>query len=302
MISLLTGENSFEIERELERLSAAFDGQVEKVDGQDVELSRLADLLTGTSLFAYKRLVVIKNLSANVALWSDLPQWLERLSPDTDLVLVEAKPDKRTTTFKHLKKFAELKEFKLWSEKDGRQAEDWVMAEAGRLGFDLSRQLARLVVGRVGVNQWRLFHALQKLSAVDELTVGAIGEVVEVSPSENVFRLFETALRGDSQRLHEIIAGLEHSEDPFRVFGLLTTQAFHLAALGVSDRPHAEVAKDFAAHPFVMQKLSPFARRLGKSGTKQVLESLQAADEAMKTSSADPWLMIERALQRVAQK
>lgn len=112
MITLLTGENGFEIERALKRIVTDFEGTPEKIDGSELELRQVPDLLMGVSLFADKRLLIIKNLSENKAVWADFGDWLERVSDDIHLVLVEPKPDKRTRTYKDLQKAAEVKEFK----------------------------------------------------------------------------------------------------------------------------------------------------------------------------------------------
>ena len=65
MITLLIGENSFEIERALAKIAVAFDGQAEKMDGSELETKQDPDLLMGRTLFAAKRLFIIKSLSDN---------------------------------------------------------------------------------------------------------------------------------------------------------------------------------------------------------------------------------------------
>ena len=50
-----------------------------------------------------------------------------------------------------------------------------------------------------------------------------IDNVIEQSPTESVFALFETALNGDTKRIAEIIADLRRTEDPYRVFGLVNS-------------------------------------------------------------------------------
>ena len=102
MIMLLIGENSFEVERALRQIADDFDGTVEKIDGSDLQLSQLPDILMGVSLFATARTVVIRNLSANKSIWTVFGDWLPRISDDIHLVLVEPKPDKRMTTYKAL--------------------------------------------------------------------------------------------------------------------------------------------------------------------------------------------------------
>ena len=106
MITLLIGENSFEIERKLHEIKSQFDGVCETVDGAEVELKQFPDLLMGATLFASSRLVVLKRLSENKALWNGFEAWIPRISDDTHLVLIDSKPDKRTKTFKELQKVA----------------------------------------------------------------------------------------------------------------------------------------------------------------------------------------------------
>jgi len=103
MVYLLTGENTFEIERQLKKLVAGYDGDVERIDGEELSIDRLPDLLSGITLFSSQRLVVIKSASGNKSLWATLSEWLEK-GVDNDLVLVETHPDKRTKTYKWLEK------------------------------------------------------------------------------------------------------------------------------------------------------------------------------------------------------
>ena len=159
--------------------------------------------------------------------------------------------------------------------------------------------LAKLLVTRAGVDQWQLAHALDKLSLLDDVTEEAIRDTVEATPSENVFELFETALKGDRARVQVMIGTLSLSEEPYQVFGLLAGQAFQLAVLAAA-RDGDDVAKDISAHPFVLSRLRPYASKREVAGARRIVERFAAADEAMKTSSIDPWLAIEQALLHTA--
>lgn len=300
MITLLAGENSFEQERAVQEIVRAFDGVPERIDGSDVTAAMLPDLLASATLFADKRLVIIKKLSENTAGWTALGDFLPRMSDDVALVLVETKPDKRTKTYKTLQKQANVREFAAWGERDESQAEQWAVQEAAGLGFSLDRQLARLLVERVGVDQWQLYRALEKLAVAEEVTKELIEDVIEANPSENVFLLFESALRGNRQRVADMIGMLQLNDDPYRLFGLLGGQAFQLLAIAVAE-PGANVAKDLGVHPYALQKMAPYAKSLGVTGAKKVAAAFAEADEAMKSSAADPWLLIERALIKTAE-
>lgn len=295
MITVLTGENSFEINEALQEIVAAFDGQAERIDGSTLELKDIPDLLMGGTLFATQRLVIIKDLSSNKMVWEKLPEWLPRLSDDIHLVLVDAKPDKRTTAYKELKKQADLKEFMSWTDKDRGLAEQWVIARATNQGLSLDKKLAHQLVERVGLDQWQLASALEKLSLLDEVTTETIEATIDASPSENVFLLFETALEGKTKQIHDMIRTLELTEDPYQVFALLSSQAFQLLAVAAAkagDNP----AKDFAIHPYVASKLSRHAKRLGANGAGRIVKVFAQTDADLKLSKAEPWLLIEKAL------
>jgi len=301
MITVLTGENSFEINRAVGQIVDGFDGTAERIDGSELELKQLPDLLMGATLFASERLVIIKHLSENKAVWTAFSDWLGRVSSDVHLVLIEPKLDKRTVTYKDLQKVAEITEYKAWTERDTSKAEQWVMAEMTMIGKVIDRSSVHALVQRVGVDQWALYQALQKLAVLDAITPENITEHIEANPAENVFDLFESALKGNAPKVKQMIEILSLGEDPYRLFGLLSGQAFQLAALSAAeDRPSAEVAKDLGVHPYGLGKLAPYARRLGRKGAQKVITAFAEADAAMKTSATDPWLLIEHALIKTA--
>lgn len=295
MITLLTGSNSFEIADALKALTNSFDGQAEKIDGTTLELKNIPDLLMGSTLFAEKRLVIIRDLSQNSVVWEKLPEWIPRISDDIHLVLVDEKPDKRLTSYKELKKAAEVREFNNWGDRDYSVAENWLLKRATDMNIKLDKKVAHHIVERVGLDQWQLAQALEKLALLDVITLDTIDATIDASPSENVFQLFETALEGNTKKVHDMIQTLELTEEPYKLFALLSSQAFQLAAVasaGAGDDP----VKELAIHPFVASKLSRHAKKFGKVGALRILERFAQADADMKVSKADPWLLIERAL------
>lgn len=299
MITLLTGENSFEMHEATQALVAAFDGRAERIDGSTLELRQLPDLLMGGTLFADKRLVIISELSANSSLWQKLPEWLARVSDDVHLVFIEQKPDKRTTAFKALKAAAQVKEFPLWSDRDQLKAERWLEDRAKARAIALDKKSVHHIVSRVGMDQWLLANALEMVGLLDEVTPDAINQTIIANPSENVFELFETALSGDRALLRDSLRTLELQEDPYAIFALLSSQAFSLAAVAYAD-DNQNAQKDFAIHPFVASKLERHAKRLGKPAVQRLMRQFAQTDADMKISKAEPWLLIERLLFELA--
>jgi DNA polymerase III delta subunit len=216
-------------------------------------------------------------------------------------VFVEPKPDKRTKTYKLLKEGAGVQEFAVWKEGDVRTAEAWVTAEVTSRDMTLDSSAIRALVDWVGAEQWELHYALEKLAVLDTVTPEVIREVIDATPSDNVFHVFETALRGDRSTLRRVLSTLEHSEDGYRLFGLLANQAYQLAAVAVSDKPASEVARALGVHPYALSKLQSHADRLGRAGARRVIHRLAEADHRLKTGNDDIWVVLEAALAGIAE-
>lgn len=299
MITLLVGDNDFEKERTLVGIISSSKSRVEKYDGTTLDVSRLPDLLMGTTLFDDKRLIVIKNLSENSSVWTKLGDMIESVPSDTNLILVEQKPDKRSSAYKKLQKVANIVDHENLDGRDANRLVDWLKKEAKQMGLELDTKLATFIVNRVGFDQWQLFHALEKLSFVKQVTSEVIESVIDANPTENVFNLLETSIKGNRTKLAEMLRVLELSEDPHRLFSLLSTQAFQLAAVFSADES-SNITSDFGIHPFVVGKFKALSRGRKRGEMKKIVEIFACADDDMKISKAEPWLLIEQALLKVA--
>lgn len=298
MTLILTGTNDYEIRQALKEIEANFNGTPEHIDGSAVTLNTLPDLLMGLSLFAEKRLVIIDQLSASSDVWSKLPDWLPRISDTIQLILLEPTLDKRTTTYKALKAATEIKEFPAWTQKDTAQAEAWVAHQAE----NISRQAAAHLVSRVGVGQWQLSRAVEMLSLADqEITPALIDQLIVPTTEENVFQLLEDALSGKATAITEAIQSLKFSEDPHRLMALISSQIISLAATILAP-DDADPAKDFGIHPFVVSKLRRYRSSLGVGGALGMIKITAQADTDLKSSKAEPWVLTERLLVKIAHR
>lgn len=296
MILFLTGDNTFEIDRALKQECQGFAGDVESIDADNMTLSELSANLSAQTLFSSERFIILRDPANNKDIWSGLPGLLEKTDATTSIVVAQAGADKRTSTYKWLVKHADTKEFKQWSERDTFAAEQWAMSEAMQRGFELNKNLAHSLVVRTGNDQWRIANALDKLALASNIDEATMASLVESTPTENVFTLFESALSGKPETLHDKLTELALTEDAYKVIGLLSSQAFQLAVLHTAGVPSETVAKDLKAHPFVLSKLAPHAKRLNRDQIKTIVIAIMAADMRMKSTDANPWAVIESAL------
>lgn len=298
---VLVGENAHARDEALAKQIAEYDGVVERIDGGELNYAAFVDAVAGTSLFTNKRMVVVRGLADNAELWTSLPDLLSRISGDVQLVLVEDKLDKRTASYKALKKVADIHEFTEWREYDDVKAQQWLHDEAKRRSVSLSQQQIRDIVGRTGPVQWRLADALDKLALHDEITDETIINIVPQQPLASAFSLLRTGLTASAAEVHQQLRELEATNDPYQLMGLLASQAVQLVALTVAGTDN-DVAKDLGASPYVLRELRPLALKLSRHEASNVLDVLQRADNNMKQGGVDPWQALEVALAEIAAK
>ncbi|HEU0266200.1 MAG TPA: DNA polymerase III subunit delta [Candidatus Saccharimonadaceae bacterium] len=298
MIYLLTGDNTYLRGRRVEEIIRASGVKPERFDGSTLERRDLPDIFAGQTLFATKRTIIIDHASENSDVWPDIEPYLDKISADTTLIFLETKPDQRTKTYKSLQKLATKETFA--SPRYPRDAEQFAVGEAKRLGLKFDRKLAQHLVERVGLNPWDIVHALEKLSVLDEVTTETIARVVEANPTEQVFGLFEAALRGDTSRVQTLCSVLALSEEPYRVMGLLATQATQLAALAAAGK-NRHVAEDLGLKSeYGLKRLRPFAQYMSREHLRAIVTALADADVQMKSSGEDPWALVEQGLIKVS--
>lgn len=304
MIITLTGENQFAIRQNAAAIIDDFVKKygphaVERIDGENFEPSGLPSLLQGGSLFAPQRLVVLQKPSASKPLWEALADQLGEVPAETTLLIVEPTPDKRTRTYKLLKNKSDFKEL---AQPNDSELVRSLQTEAAKRGSELGVAEAKHLLQRTGRDQWRLTNEVAKLADyAQRITTQAIDELVEPSLEASAFELLDAAFAGNSQEVSSIIAALANQEDPYRLVGLLASQvhALALAAFG-GNRSADAIAADAGVHQFMVRKSQPTAKKLGRVGVSRITEVVATCDFQLKSTGADPWRLIEVALQKIA--
>ena len=309
MIHLLVGENSYKREQDLARILG---GEVPEVyDGDMLDASNLADIFSGQTLFAIKRIVVIRDISRNKSIWAGLDTWLPRLAGDTTLIMIETSIDKRTKTYKNLQKSAAITSCDFWQQNDARIAEAWVENTAKQQGIMISKPLVQDMVARamrpssiderrIIIDQAQLATVLQQLKGIGDVSSESIDAIMAPSVNENVFSLLETAIQGNADKLDSMIANLKQTQDAHMVIALLASQVTNLTALVLASGVSLQkIASDIGAHPFALQNLQKVAACLSREQIERIVEKVADADARAK-SGVDVWSALEVALYAIA--
>ena len=295
MIYLFYGENEFEKRQVIAKLIG--DEKATRRDGEDLTLSGMQEIAIGQTLFMSSSIYLISKLSENSEVWSQIPDI--KFDDDKVIILVEDKIDKRTKTYKWLQKNAKVQEFLPLSDRQKPQLLKWCVAEARARGYDLTSYQAGVIVDRLGFDQLRLSNFLDQLALAEKVTDDLIDNFIPLARTENVFDLFVSALAGDYDKVHDIISYLESEsgvDGAYQTMGLLASQATNLTALALAGGDSKLVASDFSANPYALRKLASSAKGVDKKKLKKINDALLRADLQMKTTSVNPWLLVEAAL------
>ena len=155
MIYSLTGKNAFLLKKELDDLVAAFvkdygDLALEKFEAEELELARLVEAVQSVPFLSAKKMVVVRDLSANKLLTENIEQVLDAQAESTDLIIYDPRADKRTSYYKTLVKRTNHIEF---NELDEQALARWLSEEAKNQGATISQTDALFLVQYVGLDQ-----------------------------------------------------------------------------------------------------------------------------------------------------
>lgn len=312
MIYCIEGTNPLRIREEISRIHAKTGGEIERVDGATLTENQLPDLLSGGTLFSDSRCIIIRGLSENTPVWERLGEWIARVDADTTLILIEAKFDKRTKTYKALKTNATLITIAQWTEKDRSQAEGWLREYAQKAGVRLTPAQTENMVNRAHVagerpgsfeiDQLRLLTALRSLALLDTVTDEAIGTVMPPAFTETVYDLMESAIRQKSDHTRRALDELRASEDPFKVFASLVAQWTQLVSIALVQTNNPDQLGSLGIHPYIVKKTGGLSQLFSRGQLRAVTLVCADLDSRLKLSEFDPWDGVERLILAIAHK
>lgn len=310
-ITILYGDNSYERTAQLAKMKidAEKSGfEIQKSNSDELSKSDFVSLICGISLLSEKRFVYIRNLSENSEIWQNLAEILPRISTDVHLCLVEDKIDKRSVVYKAISKIVELYEFKNLTARDSKNLAEFARLFAKKQGLLLDNKTASFLISWVGVDEWRIRDAIEKIALIGEANEQNIREFVPQNIESNAFLIIEMMFLGDILKLQEEFSKLkitDGEDGAFRFLGMISTQIFNLAALKIGKnigKTTAEISKEIGANTWALGKMESFVQNLSESQLAEIVSKFTQVDEIIKTESVDPWNLVESTILEIASK
>ena len=165
----------------------------------------------------------------------------------------------------------------------------WVGEELGRQGVRAERDVAATLADLFGEDLPAIAAEIQKLTVLDEtLTSARIREIANRPAARDAFDLIDAAVAGDARKaLDTCRTLLRQGEAPPRVMGALVWQLDLVAGcVGLREMGSAspgDAARRLKASPYAVKKALAIATDLDEPAVYRALDTLLAADVAMKS-------------------
>lgn len=287
MIHILTGENEFELNRQLELLVAEFVSQygelaLERMDGEEISPKQLTDSVSNLPFLASKKMVVVRGASSK-----DLLEKVAEFEvPDTtELIVTVPKVDKRANYYKKLSKLPGFKDFSITA---ANQLTPWVLKEVERQKGTINYKDAQYLVDVLGGNQMLLSSEIKKLVTYKpQITKKTIDLLCEPTPQSSVFQLLDAAFAGEIERAQKIYREQRVQKvEPIAIMGLIAWQLHILAIVKLAgSRSVNQIAKDAKLNPYVVQKSKRIADKLTLAKIKQLVSDALQLDIDLKSKN-----------------
>jgi DNA polymerase-3 subunit delta len=292
MVVTLTGGNAFGLQQELHKIVQTFrdehgDFGLERLEVADAPVGRLLETISALPFLASKRLLIMRELSANKPAAEAIKDILEAVPEQVDVVIVEPKLDKRLNLYKTLKAQTDYREF---NELDEAGLSRWLVATVQERGGTLSSPDAAHLIRRVGANQQLLSNEIEKLFTYNPtVTRESIDLLTEPSPQSSIFDVLDAAFAGDGGRALALYSEQRAQKvEPQQVLAMIIWQIHALALVKTAGKRSPEqIAREAGLSPFVVRKTMQLAAKRSLEEVRALVDRLFKLDIELKTTPID---------------
>ncbi len=303
MIYVLTGNNLYEVRLRQAEIAKDLNAQIKQPSLDNLTLLDLSVLLLGENLFSENTTIILNGLSERKDIFEPALNLIIKNKDKTNVILIENTLDKRTIVYKNLVKNAKIEDHKEYTDRDhvflAKWLQNYIKEKNTTSSTQPSIKLIQALINWVGPNQEQLAHAADRLLVMNDFSEEGIKTYIPKTPSSFAFDLLATAINKDTKKLDKIMAELKQTQDPYMLFGLLTSQLIQVVALANASSVE-NVGKDLGASPYAVGNLKRVIK-ISPSKAKSALDIFYDADKANKSTGIDPWQATEIALKRLTQ-
>lgn len=300
---LLCGEEAYLKKQYRDKLVRAMTSEGDTMnfsyfEGKDINPGKLVDLAETLPFFAERRVILVQDSGFFKNSCELLADYLPEVNETTCFIFVESEVDKRSKTYKAVKKSGAVVEFSTQNE---AILTKWVLSRLGKEKKKITRPVLQLFLSRTGSDMSNIDRELEKL-----LCYTLKKEVIEASDVEAVVteqldnKIFEMvdAISGHNKKkaLELYYDLLALKEAPMRILFLITRQFRILSEvkeLAFKGCGSTEISKNVGVPEFAVRKYLAQTKSFTREQLLQALRDGAETEEAVKTGRMNEKIAVE---------
>jgi len=300
MIYFIYGQDSHRVKGKVEEIILGYKKVHESglnliyIDAVEKSFGDLCNNLKITSMFAEKKLIIVKNVFENLKFQEAFVENIKNLEDSKDIIVISepTAPDQRTKFFKALLKNVKCQEFEFLQPAMLRK---WIIQEFEKNNIKVNMDALDLMISRVGGDLWQMVNEVKKLS---NFKLGGIVDKKDVellvgSNIENdIFKTIDALVSKDKKLALSLLhKHLDDGEAPLKLLAMISYQFRNLLVIReLQDMglPYAAAVKKSGLHPFVAQKIFYIANQFSMLKLKKIYQKIFQVDSDIKTGKVEP--------------
>ncbi len=262
----------------------------------DADFDNFKNALDTVSMFAEKKLIVLKNFfleSAEIA--KNIFQYADesgiRDSKDIVVVFFESGKPKATKEFKKLLEKPNLSQEFLIIE--GANLLSWIRKEFEKNGSNIDQASAMKLADFCGNDMYRLKNEIDKLASYKKMiSAKDVADMVASDFKSDIFAIIDAIAKKDKKLSLKILNDhIEHGESEIYLLSMIVYQFRNLIkikSLAEKNISQDDIAKKSGLHPFVAKKTLVASRLFSMDELKNIYQKLFDIDLKMKIGEVEP--------------
>lgn len=306
-VHLIEGPNEFLAQRARESVVAQVREELGEVTVTDMAAGEVTDSelleVLSPSLFGDGRVVVLHHAETAAKSAAELiVQAAVDPGPGIYLVVEHSGGGRNKAVATKLEKIAQV-----WPAQDVKRNQllSWVNEEFQRHGTRVSPDVVHALLEGVGSDLRELATAISQLvaDAEGEVTARLVKTYYSGVAEVSSFDIADWAVSGQGSRaVAAVRRALQLGASPVALAAALSNKVGMIARLyGTRGRvDESALAREIGAHPFVIKKTIPVARRWSADAVSRAVIAMAELDAEVKGQGGDPAYAVEAAVQKIA--
>jgi len=251
-----------------------------------------------SSMFAEKKLLILKNTSQNLEFKKKFEKDIEKYQKSKDIIFFfEEGSIKNDSFFEKIKKIGKFQEFKLL---DRSKLKIWIKKEFKKYGLGANAKAIEKLISLVGNDLWKMSEEIKKLVSFKKDKVIQEKDVEMLIPSTLEVDIFKTieaiSLRNKKQAFKFLHYHLKKGEKPIVLVALLRYQfrnLLQIKELNEKGERIYQIKEKLGLHPFVLEKMLKLSQAFKTEELKKIYQKIFSIDLAIKTGKMEPSLALD---------